>query len=511
MFLVPFFRLAAVSPARCRTFRCLLGAHLGLLALAALSCGTVHGSRMMLGNVLLVAGIVEGALLLGWRLTQIPKSQALEFLLVSPLRPPWVFVAEACVGIVRLGMLALASVPILALLVARGAVLAGDLPTLALVPLIWGTVTGLGLAAWAYEPPALRRIWERAAIAGLIVYLLVGVLAGENLPRWLSVLPSDMSRGLLDAMRALHEFNPFGVVRFAMEETPAVAWPRVAGVNALGLLLCCGLMVRGAMRLHGHFQDEHYRPALIKDKRPRPNVGDEPLAWWAVKRVTQFSGRINLWLAGGFALLYAAYIVLQNVWPSWLGRQVFVVFDNMGGIPALTTGLVVLAAVPAAYQYGLWDSNVPDRCRRLELLLLTDLDGPAYWQASAPRPGIAGRAICAGLGFMGRRIVVGANGLDASDRRRRGRRDLVGPILHARVLGLFPGIARQFAGVRLNARTALGNGPRYPGGLGDGRGVAAARQRLRPVDKCLGLELDRRHCHGRWSGAAPGAVVAIPV
>ncbi len=354
-----------------------------MLTLAAMSCGAVHGSRMLLGNVLLVAGIVEGALLLGWRLTQIPKSQALEFLLVSPLRPPWVFVAEACVGIVRLALLTLAGLPVLALLVARGAVLPGDLPTLMLLPFIWGMATGLGLAAWAYEPPALRRIWERAAIAGLVVYLLVGVLAGENLPQWLSVLPPEMSHGLLDALRALHEFNPFGVLRFAMEETPTDAWLRVLAVNALGLLLCSGLMVRGALRLHGHFQDEHYRPALIEDKRPRSSVGDQPLAWWAVKRVTQFSGRINLWLAGGFAALYAAYIVFQDVWPSWLGRQVFVVFDNMGGISALTTGLIVLAAVPAAYQYGLWDSNVPDRCRRLELLLLTGLDGPAYWQASA--------------------------------------------------------------------------------------------------------------------------------
>jgi hypothetical protein len=49
----------------------------------------------------------------------------------------------------------------------------------------------------------------------------------------------------------------------------------------------------------------------------------------------------------------------------------------------LTAGLTVLAAVPACFQYGLWDSNVPDRCRRLELLLLTELDGPDYWTASA--------------------------------------------------------------------------------------------------------------------------------
>src|SRR5205823_443481 len=39
--------------------------------------------------------------------------------------------------------------------------------------------------------------------------------------------------------------------------------------------------------------------------------------------------------------------------------------------------------VPAAFQYGLWDSNAQDRYRRLELLLLTRLDGSAYWEAAA--------------------------------------------------------------------------------------------------------------------------------
>ena len=43
---------------------------------------------------------------------------------------------------------------------------------------------------------------------------------------------------------------------------------------------------------------------------------------------------------------------------------------------------MLLATVPAAFQYGLWDSNPQDRCRRLELLLLTELDSTSYWQAA---------------------------------------------------------------------------------------------------------------------------------
>ena len=57
-----------------------------------------HASPVLLGHLLLVAGIVEGAVLVGWRLTQLPRSQALEFLLVSPLQPRRVFLGEARVA-----------------------------------------------------------------------------------------------------------------------------------------------------------------------------------------------------------------------------------------------------------------------------------------------------------------------------------------------------------------------------------------------------------------------------
>jgi hypothetical protein len=385
--LAPFFRLAAVSPTRQRTFRCLLTTHLVVIALAvgATMLKGVGRSRdtMLLGNGLLVLGIVEGALLIGWRLTQLPKSQALEFLLVSALRPQLVFVGEALVGVALLGLVTLAGLPLLIVPLSEGVIFAGDLPALLLLPFLWGTVTGLALTGWAYENRWVRRWGERLMMAGVIVYLLLGVLAGEHLPRWLAVLPPEASHTLLETFRAIHEYNPFGVMKFAMEQPPAWAWPRVAWGVVLGLLLAAALMARAAWRFRGHFQDEHYRPNLLKDKRRRPAVGDHPLTWWATKRVTKYSGRINLWLASGFAIFYAAYTVGRDAWPSWLGRQVFLIFDDMGGIPALTTALVLLAAVPAAFQYGVWDSSTPDRCRRLELLLLTELDGAAYWHACA--------------------------------------------------------------------------------------------------------------------------------
>jgi hypothetical protein len=66
-----------------------------------------------------------------------------------------------------------------------------------------------------------------------------------------------------------------------------------------------------------------------------------------------------------------------------MGQRVFQLCDSYGGVAAITTGLVLLAAVPAAFQYGLWDSNSQDRCKRLELLLLTGLQASDYWDAAA--------------------------------------------------------------------------------------------------------------------------------
>src|SRR5438093_5916464 len=104
--LSPFFFLAMVSPGRQRTFRRAVVAHLLVLtggAWVVLQSGGPN-SPALLGQVLLIAGIVEGAVLIGWRLAQMPKSKALEFLLVSPLRPQRLLLAEAAVGVGRLAL-----------------------------------------------------------------------------------------------------------------------------------------------------------------------------------------------------------------------------------------------------------------------------------------------------------------------------------------------------------------------------------------------------------------------
>jgi hypothetical protein len=379
-----FFTLAAVSPRRQRGLRWTVAAHLTLLLACTWWVGQhPTGASTFVSYVLLTAGILEGAVLVGWRLAQLPKSQALEFLLVSPLRPYRVLLGEALVGLTRLAFVTLSGLPILVLFAARGCLESADLGPCLAMPFTWGAITGLGLTVWAYEPVKVRRWAERGMFVGIVLYLIVGVLAGEHLAHWLGWLPGPLGGWCLDSVEAFHRYNPFAVLHFWFEDDSPAATERMLGVESTAVIVVGLLLARSAGRLHGHFHDRHYRPAIERRRGRRGSPGEQPLSWWAVKRVTEYSGRVNLWLAGGFGVLYSLYIVASPHWPSWLGRNVFVMFDRTGGVPLWATALVVLAAVPAAFQYGLWDSNAQDRCRRLELLLLTRLTALDYWRAAA--------------------------------------------------------------------------------------------------------------------------------
>src|SRR5438045_1152188 len=102
-----------LSPNRQRNFRTAVCMHIGLVAVVAAVVLRDAATLPIAGQVLLITGIIEGAILIGWRLTQIPKSQALEFLLVSPIQPKRVFLAESAVGLARLALIALAGLPAL--------------------------------------------------------------------------------------------------------------------------------------------------------------------------------------------------------------------------------------------------------------------------------------------------------------------------------------------------------------------------------------------------------------
>lgn len=409
--LIPFFTQAMTAPARQSAFRRASIAHLLFLStgLAIILANPTPQVLQFLGYGLLGAGIVQGAVLLGWRMTQLPKSQALEFLLVSPLRPRRVFLGEALVGLSRFMLVQLAGIPVFLPLVATGILHPLDLWLLIGMPIIWGLVAGFTLTVWAYETRLMRRLGELAVLLGILLYLAVGVLAGEHLKSWLDVLPAEMSELFFTMFGAIHTYNPFAVMQFWFDPifvVPVIARERALMVGGGGVLLAASLFFRGMGRLKGHFQDRHYRPISSDRASQTERIGEKPLSWWAVRRVMEYSGRSNLWLAGGFGIVYSAYILAGDNWPPWMGRAVFNIFENMGGAPMLVTGLVVLAAVPAAFQYGLWDSSVPDRCKRLELLLLTNLGAADYWHASLAAAWRRGRGYLFVAGFIWFALLV---------------------------------------------------------------------------------------------------------
>src|SRR3954466_972935 len=132
--LTSFFALGMVAPNRQRAFRTAGIAHLALVSALAAALVRSPAALPLAGQVLLIAGIVEGAVLVGWRLTQLPQSQALEFLLVSPLQPKRVFHGETAVGLARLALISLAGLPVLILLALAGRITPEDVPVLLVMP-----------------------------------------------------------------------------------------------------------------------------------------------------------------------------------------------------------------------------------------------------------------------------------------------------------------------------------------------------------------------------------------
>ena len=350
----------------------------------------------------------------------------------------------------------------------------------------------------------VRRWGERGTMALVVLYLAVGVLAGENLKHWLDALPFGFGKTAMQAFTAFHLYNPFGMMQCWTDWGVEVVWEKAAWLEAGALAATALLLVRGARRLERHFHELHYHPIALRPGAARPPVGDRPLSWWAVRRVTRYSGRINLWLAGGFGLLYALYTAAGPHWPAWMGQRVFQIFDQMGGVAGLATGLVVLAAVPAAYQYGLWDSNAHDRCRRLELLLLSGLDARDYWNAAAAAAWKRGRGYFAvALLLWASAVVAGRMTAGQAARGRGGGRAAVGAVFHTRL----PGLRARDAGQWLRRASHRGAAsdrlravpPRLAGpGRAHAAGGCLSRRRRRPgVHRIIRTRNGRRPYAGR--------------
>jgi hypothetical protein len=406
----PFFALAARSPRRQQTFRVTLALH--LLMATALTAFHVAGgipsrTSPYIGHTLFTLAIIEGAVLIGWRLTQMPKSQSLEFLLVSPVQPARVFWAEALVGLSQLLFVTLSSTPLLIWLAAQGRYylfLWEDIPMILAHSFLWGAFTGLGLTTWAYEPKTLRKWGERFVLGLTIIYLVVGVLLAEKLGDWLNKLPGGWGR----PVEASFRYNPFWVIQdwFQWNHSIYYLWPervfhRLLWIDGLALFFLLVFLLRSALRLKGHFHERHYSPITDPKEKNRGRIGERPLSWWSSRRVMEYSGRANIYVAGGFSTVYALYIMLRDYWPPFLGTSVFFIIETgMGGLPGIATGLVMLAAVPAAFQYGLWDSSIQERARRMELLLLSELNAGDYFLAAMAAAWRRGRGYMLAVAFL---------------------------------------------------------------------------------------------------------------
>lgn len=399
----PFFEAAGRSVSRQASLRQMVAAHLIVLAAAwiALAMGLARSAVHVMGFTLLLAGVVEGALLIGWRLTQWPKSKALELILVSPTQARQSMLGEQAVGMTMIAFVVLSGAPILALAVGSKWLSVGEAATLSLMALTWGCVVGFGLTWWAYEPKGVRRIGERLTLAGVLLYLIVGGLAPEKTFGLMQQCLSPTAvHTVLQTVRAVHEDTPFTLIYRIGLHRETDLWKPLIVSEIFGLSLIAGFVTRAAFRLQGHYLDRHYSPFVDETGGDRGTIGDRPLAWHAVRRVSEYSGRINLWLALGASLLYSVYLIAGDRWPAWLGQGTFTAFETLGGPIGLTTVLVLLAGVPAAYQYGLWDSSVPERCKKLELLLLSELEPQDYLAASWQASWVRGRGYLVAATFL---------------------------------------------------------------------------------------------------------------
>ena len=239
-------------------------------------------------------------------------------MLVSPVQPKGIFLAEAAVGIGRTLLIAIAGIPALSVLVMFGRISVEDLAFLVAMPLIWAGVSGLAITVWAYESRGVRRVCEWVGLGGVLVYLVVGVLAGEHLQLWVSGLPESMRWWTMELYGWLHTANPFAVTQywFVPHRIAEVAGERFFGLSLATVGFCGLLLMRGAARLSGHFHDRHYRPLCEVATETAEHPGDQPLAWWAVRRVMEYSGRVNIWFAGGFGVCMPL-----TRWPAIVGRR----------------------------------------------------------------------------------------------------------------------------------------------------------------------------------------------
>ncbi len=398
--MLPFFVLAGRSPTRQYLWRWMICLHFFVLISAAF-VPTSFRRGELIGHALLLVSIVEAAILIGWRLAQWPKHQAIELLLTSPLSGPACIAAELLIGTVQMLFLTVASLPIFMLLKFTTPIrtrsdqqLLVETINPLIIPfsMMWGLTLGMGIVWWAYERREVRRVLEKISMAGVLTFIIGGAMIGKQSIALLNRMPDLPAKIIQTVLGLTYDLNPFVVIQHIHFPYAELA-PKhavMSGLVSLGMLAFFCLRI--LFRLKPHYIDYHYGPGRGKLQGKRGTIGDWPLTWHAVRRVSRYSGLANVYLAGGFSLLFSGMLIVGPAnWPTWAGRDVLLMFEQIFGVTGIMTGLVLLAAVPAAYQFGLWDPSPTERLKKLELLLLTDLQPrdflAASWSASAHRGG----------------------------------------------------------------------------------------------------------------------------
>lgn len=332
--------------------------------------------------------ILLGGSLTGWGVTQFPKTRAAEFLLVTPVED-WEWVgAQLAAGMLRTTVVIAAAVPLVAAMWGAGWIDFVQAAALVLVPLAAGWLAGIGLAVVAYSPLWLRVLLERLALVGVLAYLvLLGLMGSWFLPAF--VQWSEESLGVSAGVwfrpdETLRFFNPFRLLGMLGQSSTvdAAMAARVGGVLVLLWGACFVGAWRLVARLRPHYIEENYGSPNLKKEYRQP-VGENPLKWWTVRRVSRFRGQVNIYLGAATIGLFTAYMIFQATWPSWLAGNVMLVLEILGGQAGLGAFALQYSLIATSFLPGIWDSTPQLRVGRLELLLVSPATPDQYLEASA--------------------------------------------------------------------------------------------------------------------------------
>jgi len=147
-----------------------------------------------------------------------------------------------------------------------------------------------------------------------------------------------------------------------LESDVAAAWERAAGLQVVALIaLACLVWRAGAAR--SPFHELHYEPAANLSGVKRCDRRRPPIDLVGGQARQSLFGADQLWLAAASRALRPLHRRRRLV--AFLMGQRISRWRTGPAASRLGDRSRAAGPVPAAFQYGLWDSTTQDRCRRL--------------------------------------------------------------------------------------------------------------------------------------------------